>query len=277
MEEKILRSSMTPLLKAVKLSGLFSLFYLSRISIAMAPNDEYKTRESIRSTLRKHFVIPDVLSVAPNAYASVQYSTFTVNMGNKVDPRYAQHTPSVWWPTEEGGLYTLMMVDADVPNRRNPQYRCRQHWLVVNIPRVDIYNGKTLTEYIGPIAPKNSGLHRVVFLMFRQKGPIEPDEPLITVINRGPNIRTRFLPRNFSAKYSLSDPIAVNFFQVGFPIYQNKEERHSWVRKGITPPRHYVSVTNPMAPRSIPPAENIFNATDYTIVVNGDAVSVPQT
>ena len=51
-------------------------------------------------------------------------------MGNKVDPRYAQHTPSVWWPTEEGGLYTLMMVGKRFLESLILPHHCgaKTHW-----------------------------------------------------------------------------------------------------------------------------------------------------
>lgn len=75
------------------------------------------------------------------------------------------------------------------------------HWLVVNIPGNDISKGDTLSEYIGAGPPKGdfpllffahhhvlpmhisitgTGLHRYVFLAYKQNGKINPDEKRLT-------------------------------------------------------------------------------------------------
>lgn len=75
----------------------------------------------------------------------------------------------------------------------------------------DIPSGKTIVEYIGAGPPKDTGLHRYVFLVYKQDGPLQFNEPAINTSTIEP--RFHFSARNFSRKYHLGEPIAANFFQ----------------------------------------------------------------
>ena len=70
--------------------------------------------------------------------------------------------------------------DPDAPSRKDPKFREWHHWSVVNIPGDNVAKGETVAEYIGAGPPKGTGLHRYVFLVFRQKGKIEYKEPHLT-------------------------------------------------------------------------------------------------
>lgn len=59
-------------------------------------------------------------------------------------------------------------LDPDAPSRKEPAHREFLHWSVVNIPGNDISKGDTLAEYVGSGPPKDTGLHRYVFLIFKQ-------------------------------------------------------------------------------------------------------------
>jgi phosphatidylethanolamine-binding protein (PEBP) family uncharacterized protein len=64
--------------------------------------------------------------------------------------------------------YTLILTDPDFPSRVNPNLRELVHWVVVNIPSNRIEEGKTVLDYVPPAAPYASGLHRYVFILFKQ-------------------------------------------------------------------------------------------------------------
>lgn len=142
-------------------------------------------------------------------------------MGNELTPTQVQNIPiSVSWPHEPGALYTLCLTDPDAPSRQNPKYREWHHWLVVNIQENNVSSGKTLSEYVGSGPPKGTGLHRYVFLAFKQPGPLSPDEKFRT--NRSGEGRGCFKIREFAKKYNLGNPVAGNFYQAEWDDYVPK-------------------------------------------------------
>lgn len=74
------------------------------------------------------------------------------------------------------------MTDPDAPSRSQPTYRECRHWIVMNIPESKIENGDEVIEYVGSGAPKDTGLHRYIFLVYKQPdgNKIEHSEPRST-------------------------------------------------------------------------------------------------
>jgi len=173
--------------------------------------------------MEKECVVPDVIDVLPSNVLTVRYpSGATVNGGIELTPTQVKDIPThIEWPVEEGAFYTLCMTDPDAPSRLNPKYREWHHWLVVNIPEARVADGKTLSEYVGSGPPKGTGLHRYVFLVYKQpNGSIETDEKKLT--NRSGENRGNFSIRNFAKKYNLGNPLAGNFFQAAWDDYVPK-------------------------------------------------------
>jgi phosphatidylethanolamine-binding protein len=77
--------------------------------------------------------------------------------------------PRVEWNADPSSFYTLVMTDPDAPSRSDPSKREWKHWLIVNIPGSKIDEGELKAEYVGAGPPQGSGLHRYVFLAFKQK------------------------------------------------------------------------------------------------------------
>lgn len=103
-----------------------------------------------------------------------------VNLGNELTPTEVKDKPAVTWDAEKGAFYTLIMIDLDAPSRACPTWREVRHWLVVNIPESSIENGDEVVEFISSGPPKDTGLHRYVFLVYKQpNGKIEHNEPHI--------------------------------------------------------------------------------------------------
>lgn len=71
-------------------------------------------------------------------------------------------------------------TDPDAPSRAKPEFREWHHWLVGNIPGNDVGKGETLSEYVGSGPPQGTGLHRYVFLVYKQNDKINFDEPRLT-------------------------------------------------------------------------------------------------
>ena len=58
---------------------------------------------------------------------------------------------------------------------------CRNHWLVLNIPGNDVSKGEVRKGYIGSGPPKDTGLHRYTFVLYKHDQPIQaPEEPHIS-------------------------------------------------------------------------------------------------
>ncbi|CAB0003914.1 unnamed protein product [Nesidiocoris tenuis] len=134
-----------------------------------------------------------------------------VDFGNELTPTQVKEEPvQVQWESEDGVYYTLCLTDPDAPSRDEPSWREWHHWLVVNIPGTDIGLGDALSPYIGSAPPPGTGLHRYVFLVYRQSDKLEFDEKRLT--NQSAEGREGFSISKFAEKYSLGDPIAGNFY-----------------------------------------------------------------
>ncbi|KAG9314739.1 phosphatidylethanolamine-binding protein [Chiua virens] len=100
-------------------------------------------------------------------------------------------------------LYTLIMIDPDVPDEVNSTYQSFLHWLQPNIPLLAtspslISNVNSHTKYIPPHPQKGTPYHRYIILLFPQKFHI--DVPIVEM-----DQRLGFSVREFMAKYNL-DP-----------------------------------------------------------------------
>lgn len=173
---------------------------------------------NIAEAMQSACIIPDITNVPPEVTAEVTYpSGAKVHMGNELTPTQVKDIPTITWDADEHRMYTLVMTDPDAPSRENPKMREWQHWLVGNIPGENIEQGHVLTEYVGAAPPDGSGLHRYVFLIFRQKGKIHFFEDKI--FDRSAKNRSHFSVYKFAEKYKLGSPLAGNFFLAQWDDY----------------------------------------------------------
>ncbi|XP_038217414.1 protein D2-like isoform X2 [Zerene cesonia] len=174
------------------------------------------------STVAKSFeangVVPDVVPKAPSALITVKYpSGVEVKEGNVLTPTKVKDVPSVSWEASSDAFYTLAMTDPDAPSRKEPKFREWHHWLVGNVPGQNVAGGETLSAYIGSGPPEGTGLHRYVFLVYKQPGKLSFDEPRLP--NTSGDKRGGFSIAKFAEKYNLGDPIAGNFYQAEYDDY----------------------------------------------------------
>lgn len=167
--------------------------------------------------LKKNQVIPDVIPAAPKAALQVTYGNAIVSLGNELTPTKVKDMPKITWQAEPNALYLLCMTDPDAPSRQNPKFREWHHWLVGNIPGNEIEKGEVLSEYVGSGPPKDTGLHRYVFLLYKQPKKLQFDESRLK--NNSGKGRGKFSIKKFAEKYGLGDPVAVNFFQAKWDNY----------------------------------------------------------
>ncbi|XP_037040187.1 protein D2-like [Bradysia coprophila] len=172
----------------------------------------------IQKTMEQHQIVPDVISVAPVEVAKVTYpGGITVNQGNELKPRQVKDIPEVQWNADASAFYVLCMTDPDAPSRKEATYREWHHWLVGNIPGSKVAEGDTLSEYVGSGPPEGTGLHRYVFLVYKQNGKLTFDEQRLT--NRSGDNRGCFKISKFAEKYNLGNPVAGNFYQAEWDDY----------------------------------------------------------
>lgn len=145
-------------------------------------------------------------------------SGVVADKGVELTPTQVKHQPNVEWnPESADAYYTLIMTDPDAPSRAKPEIREWHHWLVVNIPGNALDKGEVLSEYVGSGAPKDTGLHRYVFLLYKQPKKLEFSE--IHLKNTSAKGREKFSTKNFAEKYRLGVPVAGNFFQAQYDDY----------------------------------------------------------
>ncbi|KAK6643612.1 hypothetical protein RUM43_005122 [Polyplax serrata] len=169
--------------------------------------------------MEKYEVVPDVVKSVPSEVAEIKYGNLALNLGNELTPAQVKNPPStIKWKADEGTFYTLCMTDPDAPSRKEPKFREWHHWLVVNIPGNDLEKGETLSEYIGSGPPKGTGLHRYVFLIYKQNSKMETSH-LRKLSNTSGDHRGKFSIQKFSEEHNLGNPIAGNFFQAQWDDY----------------------------------------------------------
>ncbi|CAO1444026.1 unnamed protein product [Diamesa hyperborea] len=160
-------------------------------------------------------IIPDVINGLQESELKVTFpSGNEVKLGNVLTPTQVKDEPSVEWVAEEDTFYTLLLTDPDAPSRAQPAVREWHHWLVGNIQGSNVASGDVLSQYVSSAPPLDSGLHRYVFLLFKQpSGRIDYSEvPKIAYSGEG---RAKFNTKNFQNKYMLT-AIAGNFYQAQY-------------------------------------------------------------
>uniref|UniRef100_A0AC34FPH2 Uncharacterized protein n=1 Tax=Panagrolaimus sp. ES5 TaxID=591445 RepID=A0AC34FPH2_9BILA len=168
----------------------------------------------------RHKVVKDVIGLSPPKLLKVSFdSGREAFLGNILTPSEVKNKPiELQWPTRPGSMYTVAMIDPDAPSRSNPSRREYLHWLVVNIPGTNVWQGNELVEYIGAGPPQDSGLHRYVFLVYLQDGPVV-DYRIGHISKYSSSGRPMFRTQKFADKHRLGAPVAGNFFQASYDSY----------------------------------------------------------
>uniref|UniRef100_A0A1I8Q980 Phosphatidylethanolamine-binding protein n=1 Tax=Stomoxys calcitrans TaxID=35570 RepID=A0A1I8Q980_STOCA len=189
----------------------FGLLMLAASCLAAANNE-------VEAVFKDNEVVPDVIAEAPHQFLKISYENgLNVDKGNELTPTQVQKQPTIEWEASDDAYYTLIMTDPDAPSRVEPKFREFRHWLVVNIPGNHLDQGEVLAAYVGSGPPKGTGLHRYVFLLYKQSGKLEFDEARVS--NKSRKDRPKFKAATFAEKYKLGAPIAGNFYQAQWDDY----------------------------------------------------------
>ncbi|KAH8326080.1 hypothetical protein KR067_001123 [Drosophila pandora] len=189
------------------------LFILTLLSCLLAVQ-----ASAVAEVFAANGVVPDVISEAPSQLLKVTYKNGLVAKdGVELTPTQVKEQPNVEWDAQPGDFYTLIMTDPDAPSRAEPKFREFKHWVLVNIAGNDLASGEQIAGYVGSGPPKGTGLHRYVFLLYKQSGKLEFDEERVS--NKSRKDRPKFSAAKFAEKHELGKPIAGTFYQAQYDDY----------------------------------------------------------
>jgi len=152
--------------------------------------------------LHQMHVVPDVLgSLNPSLdlHFVIRGNPMPVEPGVHLVPRQTKRPPRLYATVfhTDTRLYTLLMVDPDVPDEANKTYRTYVHWLKPNIPLSALSSSwipdlDTHTPYIPPHPQRGTRYHRYTTLLLPQQSPTqEISVPVLSEKDRyGFNVRT---------------------------------------------------------------------------------------
>ncbi|KAH8251219.1 hypothetical protein KR032_003274 [Drosophila birchii] len=182
---------------------LLGIFCLSR---------SQEDNDNVRRIMKEMEVMPDILDEPPKELLRIRYdNTFDIEEGKVYTPTELKFQPRLDWAADPGSFYTVLMICPDAPNRENPMYRSWLHWLVVNVPGLDIMKGQAISDYFGPLPPKDSGIQRYLILVYQQSDKLDFDEKKIELSNADGH--SNFEVKKFAEKYEMGNPVAGNIFQ----------------------------------------------------------------
>ncbi|CAK1541486.1 unnamed protein product [Leptosia nina] len=163
-------------------------------------------------TFKKAGVTDDYLPVPPSGNLELILSSKQVPLGSIISPTltYNFTLPIFHYSgVKKGELYTIFMLDIDWPSRDNPRERSYINGIVVNNPSDNLLGGDFVVPFTPAIPEVNSGYHRYVGLLYRQKYVIDADTMDLLKLAR---MKSRFSAVDFAAKYNLGNPIAGTVF-----------------------------------------------------------------
>lgn len=92
----------------------------------------------------------------------IKYNNKTIKNGHFLTPQESRSKPIVTYKANSKYLYTLIVHDPDSPTGNH------LHWIVINIPGLNINKGMHVLPHDGPHPPPKSGMHHYIFKLFKQ-------------------------------------------------------------------------------------------------------------
>ncbi|KAI8084679.1 phosphatidylethanolamine-binding protein [Halteromyces radiatus] len=137
---------------------------------------------NIVDLLKKDELVPDVFledgfSSSPSLLEITYPNGSQVVFGNSLSPLDTKQSPIVQFSPDDSSSthYTLIMVDPDAPARHDRKFGYWRHWVVTNVVpsttntiTISDHQGEQHTPYIGPGPGPDTGIHRYLFLLYKQ-------------------------------------------------------------------------------------------------------------
>ncbi|CAB3219856.1 unnamed protein product [Arctia plantaginis] len=188
-------------------------------TVQCCENHRYEvTMSLVAQAFQSSKIVPDVIPTAPTVNIQLKYPSGAIaSQGNELTPTQVKDQPSVSFEADPNSYYTLIFTDPDNYDGPEQVYREWHHWLVVNIPGGDVSKGDVLSGYIGSGPPQGTGIHRYVYIVYKQPGKLNFNESVLD--NKSINGRAAFSTKKFAEKYNLGAPVAGNFYRAQFDDY----------------------------------------------------------
>merc|ERR1719361_388064 len=138
---------------------------------------EAKNATSASQKLQLNEVVPDVVDQCSDDIGLVKLAGLCECFDTvELTPSQTHPRPRMNWPGEAETLYAVIVTDPDAISRENPIFREFVHFVALNV-RGNSMDDNTKCDvalpYVGPGPPCNSGLHRYVTLVYKQKEKME--------------------------------------------------------------------------------------------------------
>ncbi|KAI8147462.1 phosphatidylethanolamine-binding protein [Fennellomyces sp. T-0311] len=175
------------------------------------------TEMNITGALKKVNLIPELIeSFSPTSLLQIEYGNDKeVLLGNTLSPSDAAEQPTVTFvPPDDSASYTLVLTDPDAPSATDHKFGPWRHWVVVNVPGSNPTDlSQQHTPYIGPGPGPNTGVHRYLFLLYKQA---QPNQTFAPMAHEEKPDRRNFQLSQFVAENKL-ELVAANFFLCSTP------------------------------------------------------------
>jgi phosphatidylethanolamine-binding protein (PEBP) family uncharacterized protein len=196
-----------------------TFFLLCYLAVAFAEEDETDG------------IVPDVVyHISDTKKLEIIYTDpedgteVTLKSGDKLTPKLTHNPPHIDWDVGDDGdeYYTLLLVDPDAPNRKDPIYGEWVHWAVSNIPGAEVEKGVARYAYVGAGPPKGTGPHRYAFLLYKQHyGPFEIVDTFDHTAASADK-RPKFSAKKHAIHNNLGDPVAMSYFTAEYDPWADK-------------------------------------------------------
>lgn len=169
----------------------------------------------------EHGIIPDVIRRLPEHILEINRQPIgkVIKTAETVPLDELEQAPKFSWPAQESKLYSLFLLNPDVPSRREAFEAEWQHLTVFNIPDNNIDKGESVIEYSPNYEHQAAkGMQRMVALVFEQTKEIDTGNMVKYYENtqrQGETNRGSFHIKPFVYKTKLKEgAVAGNFFYV---------------------------------------------------------------
>ncbi|XP_050734190.1 39S ribosomal protein L38, mitochondrial-like [Eriocheir sinensis] len=150
-------------------------FFEPRIQVEAEELSDEEWEQHLAEGWARDGLVPRLLAAPPPFLANVDFGDHNcVHLGNTLTPAHARAPPNTLrFPGEEGRRYTVMLLDVDAPAPP------RLLWLLINVPPRQPRQGTETVEYEAPRPHLDTGQHRLVFLVYRQRVALRPSDPKV--------------------------------------------------------------------------------------------------
>ncbi|XP_047511550.1 uncharacterized protein LOC125053959 [Pieris napi] len=169
-----------------------------------------ETNLTVSEAFGKYDITPKYVPVSPKYLLEGNLVLADVYLGNFVPPIRTVEPEIKYSKGKNYVNYTIFIIDIDGPGcDASKSYLVS---LTINVPKGDsnfILSRDSLVPVSPPMVKLGSGIHRVVGLLYEQKGWINPDTRELFEL-----ARTRIINlSDFTKKYHLVDLVAGNFYR----------------------------------------------------------------